>query len=228
MKHVWWKCPVCSHKVEAQFKFLKSKEEALTCFFYLCEGCGEWYLAQGLGMANCIPNCPQHPCWLGDQTVRAWMPHCDSMATFITQERAVNRYIRTNLRRGNWTWIKPYGNMHRALQILERQGQARYNEIRKTQWTNFELQNLLILGLAEKVQRDCNYCYLRIECILQKRKCLLVKDYLYGITSLGRKALKQLDETPAVIPLGLKRVPNIKIETAMSQEWMDYFEDRTW
>lgn len=218
MMRVWWKCPICCHKVKAIFPNATNKDHD-TCFRYQCEECHEWYVVQNNGTVNCSNQCIHYPCWECNKRLNPVQYDSDGLVSYVSYERAVNRYIRNNLKRGNWARISIKGNMHRALKILKANGgRARYNDLRRTSWTNCELQNLLIIGLVERVPKDCHKCVYRLQC-LEHNKCLLRKDYLYGITDLGVKALTELEQATG---------KSIKVETNLSQEWMNYFEDRTW
>lgn len=235
MKKIWFKCPYCCERYEMWLKFFKAKDNVREqvrhyCFSYLCKSCDEWFPVS----ANCY-KCRHDPCYIRVKTREEVRRSDGAVFEFFSDllanpfnENNIRKYLRTIERLKDHAFIKAYGNMHRALQIMVRQGRARFTEIQNTEWTNIELQKLLILGLAERVPKDCELCQLRIQCLGSNWKCLLVKPYVYAATELGRQALKVLDQVPSFIPKGCKQMPRVRVDVKPSEEWIEYSKSHIW
>lgn len=237
MKRIWFRCVYCCERHQLDLKHYKEKQSMRLgephelCFSYLCDACGEWFPVH---TGYCHKNCKQKPCFIQvkDEVMRGpngtSVTYYKDLLGFIYNESNISKYLRTVTQWQKYGRVRAHGNMHRALRILVEQGRARYNELRHTEWTNIELQKLLILGLAERVPKDCDLCHLRIQCIASNWKCLLRKQYLYAPTSLGRKALKILNQTPTFIPPGSKRMPDVEVEIELSEFWIEYSRSHHW
>lgn len=235
MKKIRFKCPFCCEWHEMWLKYFKANgcvvdQVGRFCFSHICKACGEWF-----PVSTICHKCPHYPCCIRvkqREEIRtsdgAVFEFFEDIKAYICNENNICRYIRTVERLKDHAFIKAYGNMHRALQVMVRQGRAQFTEIQKTEWTNIELQKLLILGLAERVPKDCDLCHRRIECLSSNWKCLLVRPYLYAPTELGRQALKVLDQVPSFIPPGCKQMPRVRVEVEPSDEWIEYSKSHIW
>ena len=139
--------------------------------------------------------------------------------------------------------------MHRTLRrISSMGGTGRFNELREDEGNAIEIERLLIMGLVCKPPSTeiCIMCDKRVECAFAG-VCVSRKAG-YGITELGVKALKSLEDlrsSQPYLPLTLgwsryktyrpyrdfvfpPRRSKVKVEIKVHKGWHNYFRSRSW
>jgi hypothetical protein len=120
--------------------------------------------------------------------------------------------------------IKGDGQMLDSLRMLYQfGGYGRFTDIQHNQYHAREIQKCLILGLIQRVKKDCRLCPGRkgnkVPCLGTRKRCS--GRYLYALTALGFKAVEDLIQY-----IGQKGYYKIEIE--VSPYWWNYFCHKIW